>query len=100
MSDASRPCDTHAGLVAFKYPLPHLTESLKRQRKIKIVAVGSSSTPGTNGVIPYPHKLQFFLRGRYHGRMIYGLKPGLRGPEGPQGVSRAPGGVFAQAAPP
>src|SRR6266576_902599 len=30
MTDASRPCDTHTNLVAFKFPLPHLTENLKR----------------------------------------------------------------------
>jgi hypothetical protein len=46
MPVGSRPCDAHLDLFNFKYALPHLTESLKRQRKIKIVAIGSSSTAG------------------------------------------------------
>jgi hypothetical protein len=46
MTAAPGPCDPHLDLVAFKYPLLHLREALKRQRKIKIVAIGSSSTAG------------------------------------------------------
>jgi len=97
MTDASRPCDTHADLVAFKYPLPHLTESLKRQRKIKIVAVGSSSTAGTNGVIPYPHRLELLLRDRYYGRMIDVLNRGIGGQEAPEELSRLECDVIAEA---
>jgi hypothetical protein len=54
MADAPRPCDTHPDLVGFKYPLPHLAQSLKRQRRTRIVAVGSSSTAGEGNIIPGP----------------------------------------------
>ena len=46
MSPEPRPCNTHTDLFNFGHALPHLTESLKKQRKIKIVAIGSSSTAG------------------------------------------------------
>ena len=59
---APRPCDTHADLFNFKHALPHLTESLKKQRKIKIVAIGSSSTAGETDVVPYPSRLEMLLR--------------------------------------
>ncbi len=77
MSDAPRPCDTHLDLVGFKYPLPHLTQSLKRQRKTKIVAIGSSSTAGEGKIVPYPCRLELALRDRFHGRMIDVLNRGI-----------------------
>ena len=39
-------CDPHPEIVAFKRPLQLLNEALGRQRQIKIVAIGSSSTAG------------------------------------------------------
>jgi acyl-CoA thioesterase-1 len=81
MSDAPRPCDTHLDLVGFKYPLPHLTQSLKRQRKTKIVAIGSSSTAGEGKIVPYPCRLELALRDRFHGRMIDVLNRGIGGQE-------------------
>ena len=51
MPDSSRLCDLSPEPVGFEYPLPHLREALKRQRKIKIVAIGSSSTAGVDPVL-------------------------------------------------
>lgn len=48
---APGPCDPYLDLGAFKHPLPYLKEALKRQHKIKIVAIGSSSTVGEGDVI-------------------------------------------------
>jgi acyl-CoA thioesterase-1 len=62
MPDASQPCPTHDDLVRFTYPLKHLTPSLASRRKIKIVAIGSSSTAGADNVIPYPCRLELALR--------------------------------------
>ena len=62
MPDALPRCDVPSNLVGFKYPLPHLTQSLKRQRKVRIVAIGSSSTAGEGDVVPYPHRLEMYLR--------------------------------------
>ena len=81
MPDAPRPCDTHLDLVGFKYPLPHLTQSLKRQRKTRIVAIGSSSTAGEGKIVPYPCRLELALRDRFHGRMIDVLNRGIGGQE-------------------
>jgi len=70
MPDAPRSCDTHFDLIRFTYPLTHLAEALKRQRKVKIVAIGSSSTAGEGKIIPYPNRLEPLLRDQFHGTMI------------------------------
>jgi acyl-CoA thioesterase I len=88
MPDASPPCPTHDDLVRFTYPLKHLTASLKSQRKIKIVAIGSSSTAGADNVIPYPCRLELALRQRYYGRMIDVLNRGIGGQEALDEYSR------------
>ncbi len=98
MTDAvPRPCATHSDLVAFKYPLPNLSERLKQSRKIKIVAIGSSSTAGVNGVIPYPHRLELLLRNRHYGRMIDVINRGISGQESPEELSRLECDVIAEA---
>lgn len=97
MPDASQPCSTHPELVHFKYPLPHLADSIKRQRKIKIVAIGSSSTLGEGDLIPYPSRLQLALRKQFHDRMIDVLNRGLSGQESPSELSRFEPDVFAEA---
>ena len=88
MPDASPPCPTHDDLVRWKYPLPHLTQSLKSRRKIKIVAIGSSSTAGVDKVIPYPSRLELALRQRHYGRMIDVLNRGIGGQEALDEFSR------------
>jgi acyl-CoA thioesterase I len=88
MPDASQPCPTHDDLVRFTYPLEHLTASLTSQRKIKIVAIGSSSTAGADNIIPYPCRLELALRQRYYGRMIDVLNRGVGGQEALDEYSR------------
>jgi hypothetical protein len=97
MTDASRPCDIPADLVAFKDRLPHLTDSLKRQRKIKIVAIGSSSTAGEGTILPFPFRLQLALRSRYPGRMIDVINRGIGGQEAPEELARFESDVIAEA---
>lgn len=103
MPDAPPPCDPHLDLVKFKYPLPHLAESLKRRRKIKVVAIGSSSTagePSQDGevkIVPFPHRLELALRKRSYGRMIDVLNRGIGGQEAPQELSRFESDVIAEA---
>jgi acyl-CoA thioesterase-1 len=96
MPATPRPCNTHLELFDFKYPLPHLAESLKRQRKIKIVAIGSSSTAGEGDVVPYPLRLQILLREQFHDRMIDVLNRGIGGQEAPSELSRFEPDVFAE----
>jgi acyl-CoA thioesterase I len=97
MTDAPRPCIPHLGLVGFKYPLPHLTDSLKRQRRIKIVAIGSSSTAGEGDIVPFPLRLELLLRKRYPGRMIDVVNRGIGGQEAPEEFSRFESDVIAEA---
>ncbi len=94
MSGAPRPCDRHLDLIGFKYPLPHLTQSLKHQRKTKIVAIGSSSTSGEKSssgqikIVPFPHRLELELRAKHYGRMIDVLNRGFGGQEAQDELSR------------
>ena len=75
--------DAQADLFDFRYSLPNLTESLKKQRKIRIVAIGSSSTAGEADVLPYPPRLEILLRDHFHDRMIDVLNRGIGGQEAP-----------------
>ena len=97
MAEISRHCDTHQDIVGFKYPLPHLMRSLKLQRKIKIVAIGSSSTAGEGDVVPYPSRLELLLRGGFHDRMIDVLNRGIGGQEAPSELSRFEPDVIGEA---
>jgi len=88
MSEILRHCDTHPDITGFKYPFPHLMRSVKLQRKIKIVAIGSSSTAGEGDLVPYPARLELLLRGKFRDRMIDVLNRGLGGQEAPSELSR------------
>jgi len=94
MPDAPRPCDPHLDLIGFKYPFPHLTQSLKRQRKTKIVAIGSSSTAGEKSstgefkIVPFPYRLELALRARSYGSMIDVLNRGVGAQEAQDELSR------------
>lgn len=88
MGNATQAGDPHPDLLAFKYPLPHLFRSLKLKRKIKVVAIGSSSTAGEGDIVPYPARLELLLRGKFHDRMIDVVNRGIGGQEAPSEVSR------------
>jgi GDSL-like Lipase/Acylhydrolase family len=59
------------------YPLPHLGERLARKGVVKIVAIGSSSTAGEGGIVPYPSRLQDALRNKYRNPLITVVNLGL-----------------------
>ena len=90
--DAPQPCDIPLDLVHFKYPLPNLAQGLKSGGKIKIVAIGSSSTAGEGGIPPYPGRLEVALRDRYRARFpglaIDVLNRGVSGEEAPDELKR------------
>jgi lysophospholipase L1-like esterase len=81
MPASPRPCETHLDLISFKYPLPHLTKSLKEQRNIRIVAIGSSSTASEGNILPYPARLELLLRDRFRDRVIDVINQGIGGQE-------------------
>jgi hypothetical protein len=95
MTDVSQPCNPHLEIVTFKQPLKKLIESLERRRKIKILAIGSSSVAG-EGVIPFPARLELALRNRYPGRMIDVLNRGIGGQEVPEELARFQDDVIAE----
>jgi hypothetical protein len=95
MTGVSQPCNPHLDIVTFKQPLKKLTESFERRRKIKIVAIGSSSVAG-EGVVPFPARLELALRNRYPGRMIDVLNRGIGGQEAPEELTRFQDDVIAE----
>src|SRR5258708_30478696 len=58
MPDAPLPCDIAEELIRLRRPLPHLVRALRYQRKIKIVAIGSSRIAGEGDYVPYPYTLE------------------------------------------
>jgi acyl-CoA thioesterase-1 len=97
MPDVPRPCDSHLDLVGFKYSLPHLAQSLESQRKTRIVAIGSSSTAGADGIVPFPSRLELLLRQRSCGTMIDVINRGIGGQEAPDELSRFESDAIAEA---
>jgi acyl-CoA thioesterase I len=97
MNDVSRPCDTHPSLVKFQFGLPRLKAALQHQRKIRVVAIGSSSTAGVAPVLPYPPRLEMLLRQKFFGRMIDVVNRGISGQEAPEELSRFQPDVFDEA---
>jgi hypothetical protein len=96
MTDGPPACNTHPDLVAFTRPLLHFRDSLKRQRKTRIVALGSSSTAGANNVLPFPGRLEFLLRQGQFGRLIDVVNRGIGGQESPEELSRLECDVIAE----
>jgi hypothetical protein len=90
-------CNTHQDLVGFKYPLRRFRAALKSQRKVKVVAIGSSSTAGADGVAPFPPRLEMMLRQHFSGSMIDVVNRGIGGQEAPEELSRFESDVFAEA---
>jgi len=96
MTNGSPACKTHPDIVAFTHPLLHFRDSLRRQRKTRIVALGSSSTAGANAVLPFPGRLEFLLRQGQFGRLIDVVNRGIGGQESPEELSRFECDVLAE----
>jgi hypothetical protein len=48
--------------VDLKYPLMRLKQAFEGKGPVRIVAMGSSSTAGRGDVVPYPYRLEMYLR--------------------------------------
>lgn len=97
MTDAAAcNLDLHPEIVAFNQPLRHFRDSLQRQRKTRVVAIGSSSTAGVDKILPYPGRLEFLLRQDQFGRLIDVVNRGIGGQESPEELSRFEGDVIAE----
>jgi acyl-CoA thioesterase I len=92
-----RPCETHLDTFKLQHGLPHFAQALKRQRKVKVVALGSSSTAGADGILPFPPRLEILLRNKFFDRMIDVINRGVGGQEAPEEYSRIEGDIIAEA---
>ena len=97
MPDAPRPCDTHPDLVGFKYPLPHLAQSLEapaqdQDRGDRLVVDGGR---GQHRAVSA--RLELALRRHSYGRMIDVLNRGIGGQEAPEELSRFEPDVIGEA---
>jgi hypothetical protein len=69
MSHAPPAIDIPDNLVTFKWKLPHFFKALHDNGAMRIVAIGSSSTAGRgDDVVPYPARLEMYLRWEYQAR--------------------------------
>lgn len=73
---------------ALPFPLPHLAQCLARKGQVKIVAIGSSSTAGEGGIVPYPARLQDMLRQKYGNPLVEVVNQGIGGQEAPDELKR------------
>src|SRR5437762_2249165 len=48
--------------IPFRHPMTRLRERLAGAGSVKIAALGSSTTAGEGGIVPYPQRLETFLR--------------------------------------
>ena len=81
---------------ALDQPLVNFASSLSGTRPVRIVALGSSSTAGEGGIVPYPYRLEAALRAKHNGRMIDVLNRGKGGEEAPAEVARMPDDVLSE----
>jgi esterase/lipase superfamily enzyme len=89
--------DIPVDLLELRYALPHLQEQLRRSRKVKLVAIGSSSTAGSGTVVPYPPRLERSLRSQFPFHVIDVLNRGINGQEAPDELARFDSDVLSEA---
>jgi GDSL-like Lipase/Acylhydrolase family len=92
--------DVPAEFLGLKYHLPYLAAAIEGNGPVRIVAIGSSSTAGRGDVVPYPHRLEMYLRAHYRDRfpalMIDVLNRGRGGQEAIEELLRFETDVLAE----
>jgi hypothetical protein len=98
MPDTPAEADVPAEFTSLKYPLPHLTQALQGKAPVRIVAMGSSSTAGRADVVPYPHRLEMYLRAQFGDRIptVDVLNRGKGGEEADAELLRFDTDIFAE----
>lgn len=95
-----RPCDIPDQFTVFKHPLRGLAQQFEGTGPVRIVAIGSSSTAGVGGIVPYPYRLEMALRDRFKDRkpalMIDVLNRGKGGEEAPLELERFETDIIAE----
>jgi hypothetical protein len=94
MTHSPPKVDTPDSFITLKYDLPHFFKALHGEAPVRIVAMGSSSTAGRgDDVVPYPARLEMYLRWEYQEkfppqRKLDVLNRGKGGEEAPDEVQR------------
>jgi hypothetical protein len=101
MAESPPDGDIPGELISFGYPLPNLAKALVGKTPVRIVAMGSSSTAGRGDVVPYPHRLEMYLRvefgeERFPNLNIDVLNRGKGGQEAIEELPRFASDVFAE----
>jgi hypothetical protein len=101
MPNTAPEVDVPSEFVSLKNPLPHFAKALAGQAPVKIVAMGSSSTAGRWDVVPYPHRLEMYLRAHYEAEQhrnlrIDVLNRGRGGEEAIEELRRFNADIFAE----
>lgn len=81
--------------IPFDHGLVNFAQSLDRER-VRIVAIGSSTTSGEGDVRPYPSRLKAFLDERYPNARITLANRGIGGQEAPAQLERFDKDVIAE----
>ncbi|PDT74182.1 GDSL-type esterase/lipase family protein [Bradyrhizobium sp. C9] len=82
--------------ASFAYPMDRLAGRLAGVGGIKIAAIGSSTTAGEGGIVPYTQRLETALRARHPGRHFDVLNRGVGGEEAPDELRRIDRDVIAE----
>jgi hypothetical protein len=101
MSDNFPTVEFPAAIVDLQHPLENFRTALNGKGPVRIVAMGSSSTAGLRNVVPYPARLELYLRKHYrdddpHPNIrVDVLNRGKGGEEAPVEVARFKDDIFA-----
>jgi lysophospholipase L1-like esterase len=93
MPDSAPSIVVPAQPIPFQYDLVRFRERLAGTGSIKIAALGSSTTAGEGGIVPYPQRLETFLRSllnerRHQDRYFDVLNRGIGAQEAPDELKR------------
>lgn len=98
MCESLPAVDFPRDIIKLKQPLRNFVEALRREGPVRIVAMGSSSTAGRADVVPYPYRLEMYLRQSYVDHLpkvrIDVLNRGKGGEEAPKEVNRFDADIF------
>ncbi len=83
-----------AGIIDLKHQLVRFRQALAGTDRVRIVAMGSSSTAGRADVVPYPYRLEMYLRQSYGSILIDVLNRGQGGQEANEELDRFERDIF------
>ncbi|MGT2436198.1 SGNH/GDSL hydrolase family protein [Bradyrhizobium betae] len=98
MSDNPPAVDFPQGIIKLEHPLQNFFDALRGKDSVRIVAMGSSSTAGREDVVPYPYRLEMYLRQNLGPHLvdirIEVANRGRGGEEAPQELDRFKADIF------